>query len=213
MISIQTVSKGLPSRKNEDAFRTFTNEENLIAVVADGMGGLCAGDIAANMVSDAICSTIVERLDACPVDSLQWAFEKADAILEEESRRIHCLMGTAVTAVYVSKIDKICYASWLGNVRLYLKRNSSISQLTTDHSVNVGYGRKCLTRCLKGCGLKGEVPYVRIPLQSEDSLFVCTDGFYNEHETMLLSLCKENFERKINSLILDDDMTVAAIWL
>lgn len=119
----------------------------MIAVVADGMGGLCAGDIASRLVSDTICSAIIESRKENPLDLLQESFEEADAALGMESRKIHCRMGAAVTIVFVS--ENACYDAWQGNVRLYLKRNASVIQLTKDHTVDVGYGKKCLTRCVK----------------------------------------------------------------
>ena len=211
MISVNSISRSLPSRKNEDAFKTEKKDNSLIAVVADGMGGLCAGELASRLVSDTVCSAIIESLVGNPVDSLQRAFEEADTALGEESRKIHCRMGAAVTAMSVS--EEACYVAWQGNVRLYLKRNDSVVQLTKDHTVDVGYGKKCLTRCLKGCGLREDVPCISVEIQSGDSLFLCTDGFYEKYESLLTSLCKEDFEREINSLIPDDDMTVVAVWL
>ena len=44
-----------------------------------------------------------------------------------------------------------------------------------------------LTRCLKGGGLRDDVPTKNIPLQTNDILFLCTDGFYNIHEQDLSS--------------------------
>ena len=211
MITVKSISRNLPSRVNEDAFKTGEKGNALIAVVADGMGGLYAGDIASRLVSDTIYSSIIESRKENAVDSLQEAFEAADADLGEECRRIHCRMGAAVTAIFISK--NVCYAAWQGNVRLYLKRNASVIQLTKDHTVDVGYGKKCLTRCLKGCGIREDVSCISVKIQSGDALFLCTDGFYEKYESMLTSLCEEDFELKINSLHPDDDLTVVAIWV
>lgn len=211
MITVKSISRSLPSRVNEDAFKTEEKDNSLIAVVTDGMGGLYAGNIASRLVSDTICSAIIESREENPEDSLQEAFKEADAALREESRKIHCRMGAAVTAIFVS--ENTCYSAWQGNVRLYLKRNASVIQLTEDHTVDVGYGKKCLTRCLKGCGLREDLPCISTNIQSGDALFLCTDGFYEKHESLLKSLGKEDFEKEINSLIPDDDLTVVAIWV
>lgn len=122
MITVKSISRSLPSKVNEDDFKVEEKDNFLIAVVSDGMGGLCAGDIASRLVSDTICSAIIESRKENPLDLLQESFEEADAALGVESRKIHCRMGAAVTAVFVS--EDACYAAWQGNVRLYLKRNA-----------------------------------------------------------------------------------------
>lgn len=94
-------------------------------------------------------------------------------------------MGAAVTALIISETS--CEVAWQGNVRLYLYRDNQLLQLTTDHIMNIGYGQKMLTRCLKGGGLRDDVPTKNIPLQTDDILFLCTDGFYNIHDQDLSS--------------------------
>ena len=60
MITVKSISRNPPSRVNEDTFKTGEKGNALIAVVADGMGGLYAGDIASRLVSDTIYSSIIE---------------------------------------------------------------------------------------------------------------------------------------------------------
>lgn len=150
-----------------------------VACVADGMGGLYLGAEASKAVCRAITSYIKDNLTNHPIkELLHKALEYADDVLTETSKSMRCSMGTAVTVVL---LDECAYhVVWQGNVRLYKKHKGMLSQLTTDHIKYVGYGRTCLTRCIKGCGLREDIPYLAAPFVESDSLYLCSDGFYTE---------------------------------
>lgn len=151
--------------------------------MADGMGGLSLGAEAAECVCEGFAEYVSKNLEA---DNLwQEAFKYADKKLHELSLANHSNMGAAVTALIITETS--CEVAWQGNVRLYLYRDNQLQQLTTDHVMDIGYGQKMLTRCLKGGGLRDDVPTKNIPLQTDDILFLCTDGFYNIHEQDLSS--------------------------
>ena len=151
--------------------------------MADGMGGLTLGAEAAECVCEGIAEYVSKNLEA--YNLWQEAFKYADNKLHELSLANHSNMGAAVTALIITETS--CEVAWQGNVRLYLYRDNQLLQLTTDHVMNIGYGQKMLTRCLKGGGLRDDVPTKNIPLQTYDILFLCTDGFYNIHEQDLSS--------------------------
>ena len=158
-------------------------EGRTLVIMADGMGGLSLGAEAAECVCEGIAEYVSKNLEA---DNLwQEAFKYADKKLHELSLANHSNMGAAVTALIITAIS--CEVAWQGNVRLYLYRDNQLLQLTTDHIMNIGYGQKMLTRCLKGGGLRDDVPTKNIPLQTDDILFLCTDGFYNIYEQDLSS--------------------------
>jgi serine/threonine protein phosphatase PrpC len=71
-------------------------------------------------------------------------------------------------------------------VRIYHKHNGELKLLTTDHTLDIGYGQQRITRCLKGVGLRDDVPFLSAKLSRGDSLFFCTDGFYRENESLLI---------------------------
>lgn len=87
-------------------------------------------------------------------------------------------MGAAVTALIVS--DSTFEVAWQGNVRLYVRKKGVDEQVTTDHVMDSGYGRKMLTRCLKGAGLRGDIAVMKESLQDVDLLYLCTDGYYDK---------------------------------
>lgn len=175
-------TKGYDSQ-NEDYCKVVELEGCTLVIMADGMGGLSLGAEAAECVCEGIAEYVSKNLEA---DNLwQEAFKYADNKLHELSLANHSNMGAAVTALIITETSY--EVAWQGNVRLYLYRDNQLLQLTTDHVMNIGYRQKMLTRCLKGGGLRDDVPTKNIPLQTDDILFLCTDGFYNIHEQDLSS--------------------------
>ena len=181
-MTTELFTKGYDSQ-NEDYCKVVELEGRTLVIIADGMGGLSLGAEAAECVCEGIAEYVSKNLEA---DNL-WkeAFKYADKKLHELSLANHSNMGAAVTALIITATS--CEVAWQGNVRLYLYRDNQLLQLTTDHIMNIGYGQKMLTRCLKGGGLRDDVPTKNIPLQTDDILFLCTDGFYNIHEQDLSS--------------------------
>ena len=181
-MTTELFTKGYDSQ-NEDYCKVVELEGRTLVIIADGMGGLSLGAEAAECVCEGIAEYVSKNLEA---DNLwQEAFKYADKKLHKLSLANHSNMGAAVTALIITAIS--CEVAWQGNVRLYLYRDNQLLQLTTDHIMNIGYGQKMLTRCLKGGGLRDDVPTKNIPLQTDDILFLCTDGFYNIHEQDLSS--------------------------
>lgn len=181
-MTTELFTKGYDSQ-NEDYCKVVELEGRTLVIMADGMGGLSLGAEAAECICEGIAEYVSKNLEA---DNLwQEAFKYADKKLHELSLANHSNMGAAVTALIISETS--CEVAWQGNVRLYLYRDNQLLQLTTDHIMNIGYGQKMLTRCLKGGGLRDDVPTKNIPLQTDDILFLCTDGFYNIHDQDLSS--------------------------
>ena len=181
-MTTELFTKGYDSQ-NEDYCKVVELEGRTLVIMADGMGGLSLGAEAAECVCEGIAEYVSKNLEA---DNLwQEAFKYADKKLHKLSLANHSNMGAAVTALIITATS--CEVAWQGNVRLYLYRDNQLLQLTTDHIMNIGYGQKMLTRCLKGGGLRDDVPTKNIPLQTDDILFLCTDGFYIIHEQDLSS--------------------------
>ena len=181
-MTTELFTKGYDSQ-NEDYCKVVELEGRTLVIMADGMGGLSLGAEAAECVCEGIAEYVSKNLEA--YNLWQEAFKYADNKLHELSLANHSNMGAAVTALIITATS--CEVAWQGNVRLYLYRDNQLLQLTTDHVMNIGYGQKMLTRCLKGGGLRDDVPTKNIPLQTDDILFLCTDGFYNIHEQDLSS--------------------------
>lgn len=181
-MTTELFTKGYDNQ-NEDYNKVVELEGRTLVIMADGMGGLSLGAEAAECVCEGIAEYVSKNLEA--ENLWQEAFMYADSKLHELSLADHSNMGAAVTALIIT--DTSCEVAWQGNVRLYLYRDSQLQQITTDHVMDIGYGQKMLTHCVKGGGLRGDVPTKNIALQKDDVIFLCTDGFYNIHEQELTS--------------------------
>ena len=157
-------------------------EEYSLAILADGMGGLSYGNLAAQIVSHAIADFIASNLHKYePKELLRKAFDMADELIRQKCYELRCKMGAAVCVALIGK-DSVHYA-WQGNVRLYRKDNVELQLLTTDHIV-VGGNTTLLTRCINGKGFREPIPVESVPVNAANTILMCSDGYYQSTNNM-----------------------------
>jgi protein phosphatase/serine/threonine-protein phosphatase Stp1 len=125
--------EGTVRRRNEDA---YVNRPDLgLWAVADGAGGHQAGDVAAHLVTDALCS-VPSGLDA-PQLLAEVRLRLADAheALRAEAARRGPDAILATTIVVLLARDGHYACLWAGDSRAYLLRSGEFSQITHDHSL------------------------------------------------------------------------------
>jgi len=194
-------------KKNEDycLYREIS-ENTWVIILADGMGGLSNGDLAAKIVANTIFNTISTKIKVeYPEQVLQDAFSDADRAICKKSYELKCKMGAATTVVLL-KGNKIYYC-WQGNVRLYKNEKGKLIQLTKDHITNL-YEHKFLTRCINGKGFRDNLPLNSFNLQNEETLILATDGYYLSIKNGNL---KSNANNKDFELCTDDDCSFIEI--
>lgn len=176
-IEFKTFSFSGINKNSEDYILCHRLSGNsLVAILADGMGGLSYGAEAAKIISESILVTILDKIQEClPEDVLRLAFEVADSAIHQKCRELKCKMGAAVTVVLV--IDDFLYYAWQGNVRLYKVSNGEPLLLTTDHIAAETEGT-FLTRCINGKGYREEIVIKQAKLEQGDRIYICSDGYY-----------------------------------
>ena len=176
-IDFKTISFPGKDKSNEDYILCHKLSHNsIIAILADGMGGLSFGAEAAKIVSESIMTTALDKIQHnLPADVLRMAFNAADSAIYGKCRDLKCKMGAAVTVALV--IDDSLYYAWQGNVRLYKVHANEAMLLTTDHVVADADGT-FLTRCVNGKGFRENVPVMYEELKNTDKIFICSDGYY-----------------------------------
>ena len=186
--------------RNEDAFHI--HPEGGIAVVADGMGGAPAGDVASRLTVDAVADYLRgARWEGCPVIPDE-AADPAGAVREAvrcanqrvfeaaEKNPAKRGMGCTVTALYLDRTTGAFGIGHVGDSRAYRLRGSTLERLTVDHtvaqeSVDEGhitqeaardhpYGH-VLTRVV-GTEADVEPLIVRGRAEPGDIFLLCTDG-------------------------------------
>ena len=124
---------GLRRKVNEDSM--LVRNDCGLWVVADGMGGHEAGDVASSKVTDALRQLpVTEGLDAL-VDEAILALKQVnhDLIALAGSDDIQRSIGSTVVGLAIAEDEFRCF--WAGDSRAYRVRDSHIVQLTRDHSM------------------------------------------------------------------------------
>ena len=165
------------AKENED--RILVSEltrDRLLAVMADGMGGLDHGGMAAEIAVNEIVSFFKDSNEYAVEESFVRALEKADNAIAHESARLGMKMGCAVSIVMID--DGNLHCTSLGNIRVLC--NEVI--LTKDDVYTDPVGGTYLTNSLRGRGVKMPVQVIHQPLRAGWRVRICSDGFYNNDE-------------------------------
>lgn len=208
-MTIDTISIGSKHFINEDRYVVKNLEAlGVTAVLADGMGGLSLGDKAAEVVTNSLADFITKNYEGtCEKAILQKGLEHADMTLKDVSIANRSNMGAAVAAVLVN--GRNLYCTWQGNVRVFVLHQHNIELITEDHIADIGYGRTALTRCVKGAGLREDIPFVARDLVKGDMVVLCTDGLYNIIEPELLNTTIDRINSRIG--MPEDDASMIRI--
>ena len=132
---------GMTGKNNEDRYAVTSYQLSesdptpvLFAVVADGIGGHRAGEVAAELAVDHITQVIAESDASRPRKTLEKAIQEAsDAIADHASSNPE-QQGMGATCACVWVIGDQIYTASVGDSRIYLLRGGRIQQLTTDHT-------------------------------------------------------------------------------
>ena len=124
---------GLKRKINEDSILAAT--ERGLWVVADGMGGHEAGEIASTMVTDALRRLPdvrdLDELAGAAVEALRQVNGELIALARPLGR--DQTIGTTVVGLAISDSAYRCF--WMGDSRAYLLRDGEISRISHDHSL------------------------------------------------------------------------------
>lgn len=123
---------------NEDSFRIFDGEDYSYAIVADGMGGHQAGEVASSMAVDCICGYIEKRLDVKmdrfqAMEVIRRAFLYANSKIYAYSCENDSVMGMGTTATLCMVRAGFVIFAHVGDSRAYMI-DGGITQITRDHS-------------------------------------------------------------------------------
>lgn len=208
-MNIDSFSIGGKNYPNEDRLSVQNMGcYGMTAVLADGMGGLNLGYVAADIITKSVIEFLMKNYrgnDACKF--LYKAIEYADKQVRMASIEKRTNMGAAVAVLIIT--DNKLFYTWQGNVRIYIRHEGEIQSLTTDHIAKIGYEKTALTRCLKGAGIREGLPCLCHRLEIGDEVFICTDGMYKVAEDNLGKLTIDEIKKDLESP--DDDASL--IWI
>jgi PPM family protein phosphatase len=132
---------GSRRRENEDRYGVSAfalNDANrtpaLLAVLADGIGGHRAGEVAAEMAVETISRMVAESDGSQPVQTLQQAIISASQMVHARAETDPDLTGMGSTVACAWVIGMHLFTASVGDSRIYLVRDGTIQQVTTDHT-------------------------------------------------------------------------------
>ncbi len=187
---------GVRREMNQDYF--FSSEESVgilpnLFVVADGMGGHNAGDIASRTVIETISAVAAETTEVVISDILIECVERANEVLREYAGEHEEMKGMGSTIVAAVLNDRTLVAANVGDSRLYVVGKDCIRQVTTDHSLvhemlmrgeideklaRVHPDKNIITRAV-GAAETVQVDTYEEMLEPGERILMCTDGMTN----------------------------------
>ncbi len=178
---------GLVRPHNEDS--AFVGP--YVAVVADGVGGAAAGEVASATAAYAVSATVLARLGEEPEELLLDGLEAARASIRRGVQGDLARLGMATTLTAVVCDGRRAVLAHIGDSRAYLLRGGELTRLTTDHTyvqrlVAAGQlhpdevvrhpWRNVVLRSLDGDPVHEGVDLVPLALAPGDRLLLCSDG-------------------------------------
>ncbi len=208
--------RGLRRENNEDRYLVnVIDNDNALLVIADGMGGHAAGEVAAQIAVDSF-----ENWDLGETDIIAQLTNRTAAAQREIIERSKAVpsftgMGTTITALFVA--GRSAFWVHIGDTRIYHMRQDLLTRITDDHTVAGMLLKKgeitreearlhpygnVLTRCL-GCE-RHEPDSGSFELSEGDTLLLSSDGLHDlmpDEQIAAILAGKATPEEKLDRLV------------
>lgn len=188
---------------NEDAMLILRNEnkangnnDEVLLIVADGMGGHQAGEVASHLAINIISREFFKQKKQAGIEkALQKAFSTANKHIYQKAATDKSLygMGTTCTALFITE-NNVYYAH-VGDSRAYLMKDSILIRITEDHTyvqqlLKMGEiskeeaashpNRNILTNAMgTNAYVKVDTGIVHMAIVEADRLLLCSDGLHD----------------------------------
>ncbi len=139
LIAAAGTHPGETGKNNEDAYALmFYQAENgdpvTLAVVADGVGGNRAGEIASSLAVRAITEEVAASEGEDYAAVFTQAVNTASAVLAEHAKIFDEYLGMGTTCAIALVRARRLYTAYIGDSRLYLLRGGQCRQVSVDHT-------------------------------------------------------------------------------
>jgi len=213
--SCGVTDKGSVRPINEDAILTL--DDKYMWAVADGLGGHQIGKVASQKIITGLATTLLKsRLDEC-VETVE------DKLIDLNNQLLHYSkahiqgkkMGSTIVCLVIKENVGICF--WVGDSRLYRRRDKTLKQMTRDHSfveelikrgmitreeAKVHPERHIITQAV------GTDPEMRVEIcifgvRPGDTYLLCSDGLYDTLNQNILAkgLAFDDIQHGVDFLI------------
>ncbi len=185
-------------RRNTNQDYAYVSEQNVgnlpnILIVADGMGGHKAGEVASEQAVNAVLESIKQNESKDKITIIEEAISKANEKVLNMATSDEKFKGMGTTLVVATLENNVLYVANVGDSRLYLIDNDDIRQITRDHSlvqemVSLGeldkesartHARKnVITRAI-GVNEKIIADFFEADITENTKILLCSDGLSN----------------------------------
>ncbi len=162
-------------------------------LVADGMGGHQAGELASKYTAEAVVDHVAQTTGAEPEELLREAFRIANSKIRLMAARHREYYGMGTTLVGCTICGDTLLAANVGDSRLYTFKDNKLRQVTVDHSLveemvragtldrklaRIHPERNVITRAI-GAEDSLKVDFFRVPVDECGLVLMCSDGLYS----------------------------------
>lgn len=188
-----------------------------VFIVADGMGGHKAGDIASVTAVDAVLKSIEQSEKTDVISIMEEAVREANKTLYEKSKSNEEWAGMGTTLVLATVMDNTIFVANIGDSRLYLI-DDGIHQITRDHSyveemVSIGeidkseartHSKKNIITRAIGVEEETHADFFEVQFKKGDKLLMCSDGLTNmieDNDILSVIAGNNDIESTVHKLI------------
>ena len=132
---------GMTGKNNEDqfavsAYQVSSNDPtpSLFTIIADGIGGHLAGEVASEIAVEMISNAVAESDASQPTAILQASIIQAGKTIRAQSDENVEQRGMGTTCIVAWVIDDRLYTASVGNSRMYMLRGGNMHQVNVDHT-------------------------------------------------------------------------------
>jgi serine/threonine protein phosphatase PrpC len=210
--------QGMVRTSNEDSY--IANIQSRIFLVADGMGGHAAGEIASHIAASTIDELVSGRSsDSNMEELLQAAAKEANKRVYETQKLKSEYRGMGSTLTVLTLLDDHYYVAQVGDSRAYLFRDKKLQQLTRDHSlvwplyesgiltkddISRHPQKNLITRSI-GTHAEVEADLQKGPVHEGDIFLLCSDGLtdvLSDHDILKVFIDNAHDPREISELFI-----------
>lgn len=201
--------EGNSHKTNEDCYRL--DAERGLFLLADGMGGHRAGEVASHLAVEVLYHTLVQSSPGPPKEMLGNALMAAHLAIREKANEESAYFGMGTTALigWIRLPEYLLWTAHVGNSRAYRWRNGTLQQLTEDHTMLnelrkanrlPANRRDWPSPVVLSQALGSRQPFLspgfgEWPLQIADRILFCSDGVSDVlSEQQLLAILSETAE-------------------
>ncbi|MBQ9699466.1 MAG: Stp1/IreP family PP2C-type Ser/Thr phosphatase [Lachnospiraceae bacterium] len=213
---------GVQRHTNQDF--VYVSEEKVgnlpnVLIVADGMGGHKAGEVASELAVNAVLSSIKSNRKRDKITIIEQAISEANDKVLEMASSDEKYKGMGTTIVVATVVENNLYVANVGDSRLYLI-DDEIKQITRDHSlvqemVSIGeldkesaktHSRKNVITRAVGVEKKLMADFFEVEVKENNKILLCSDGLSNmvddsELKAIIKECTSETLETTVHKLI------------